>query len=991
MSDRNKKNNSFNDDDFFAKFDNVEDSSESSDDFYYGSSKNYRNSSGTAGRSASSGRRSAGKKKAASAASSSGNDRKARRREAAEKFAGSGRVKKTARESGVKKTFKFIFLLGMAMVVAVGIFVGLVFIKAPAIDTDNIYSQISQRSVMYDSEGKEIESLYSEDGNRTVVKYKDIPEDMVNAIVSLEDKKFWTHNGFNFVRMVGAVKDSIFGGGRVSGTSTVTQQLARNVYLSEIKSERSLTRKITEMYCTIVLEKNMSKEQIMEAYLNTIYLGFNSYGVEAAAQSYFDKSITDCDLLECASLAALPQLPDTYALVYADYNNLRSELPIIKKSGSVTYRYNNASEDRRNLVLSNMADKGYITTAQMEEAQNANLKSHIKIGEASDASASSYFTDYAIEQLTDDLIAEYGVSEAEAKTMLYTSGLKIYTTMDSDIQNIMEDEFSKSTNYSSVAYTRTNADGDMVSEEGKLLAYNYSNMISDKKFTFKKGEYKMNSDGSMTIYKGNRLNLYQTEVNDKPDVSIEFKGMYLKEDGIFYFIEGGVISVPQGYKTLDSSGNCIISADFFSNPDYKDMFSKDGDTYSVSENYYTLKQKVRQPQAAAVIMENDTGEIKAMMGGRGVTGKQLYNRAVNPRQPGSSIKPLAIYGPALQMSYEYEEEGKSMNLDTSEGSDWGKYITAGSIINDAATKDGNGKVWPKNVYNGYKGDMSLRTAVQQSVNVCAYKTYLQIERNEGAEYSINMLKKVGITSIDDEADANPAALALGGLTRGISPLEETAAFATFPNGGVYKTPVFYTRVEDSKGNVKLQKETEETKVYDEGVAWIMTDVLRTVVTNGGATNANIGYQPVGGKTGTTSDKYDIWFSGFTPQYTMALWMGNDINMDLGDSSPKACTFWANIMRRVCENIPRASFFEKPDNVTSVKGEYYIEGTYAKVKKEKDDKDKDKKETTETTTVETTLPPTTMPITTAPAETTPPETTPSSPVTPSGEGGVVTNP
>lgn len=954
MSDKNKNNNNFNDDEFFDSF-----NAKNDDDFYFGSSKDYRGQTRSD--------KSSSSKKKNKKTSSSAVDRKAKRRAAAEKFAGDGRVTKAAKESGAKKAIKLIFLLGMTCMLGVGIFVGVIFLKAPAIDTDNIYSHISQRSIMYDSEGKEIESLYSDGGNRTVVKYKDIPDDMVNAIVSLEDKKFWTHGGFNFVRMIGAVKDSLFGGGRVSGTSTVTQQLARNVYLSEIKSERSLTRKITEMYCTIVLEKNMSKEQIMEAYLNTIYLGFNSYGVEAAAQSYFDKSITDCDLEECAALASLPQLPDAYALVVADYNNKRTDLPSIKKSGGVNYRYNgDTSTDRRHLVLKNMEDKGYITSAQLDEALSDDLEDHIKIGEASDAGASSYFTDYAIKQLRSDLMTEYGITDAEARTMLYTSGLKIYTTMDSDIQDIMEDEFSKSENYSSVAYTRTNSDGDMINKDGRLLAYNYSNMISGGKFKLKSDEYKMNGDGSMTLYKNKRLNFYNTEVNGETDISVEFKGMYRKEDGIFYFIEGGALSIPQQYKTLDNDGNCIISADLFNDPNYGELFTKDGNIYSVSDNYYTLKQKVRQPQAAAVIMENNTGEVKAMMGGRGTTGKQLYNRATNPRQPGSSIKPIAIYGPALQMSYEYSEEGDSMNLDVSEGSDWGKYITAGSIINDAATKDGNGKVWPKNVYNGYKGHMTLRSAVQQSVNVCAYKTYLQIERNEGAEYSINMLKKVGITTIDDENDANPAALALGGLTRGITPLEETAAYATFPNGGTYKTPILYTEVQNSKGNVILQKKTEETQVYDEGVAWIMTDILRTVVSSGGGRNASIASQPVGGKTGTTTDQYDIWFSGFTPQYTMSLWMGNDINMDLSDSSPKACTFWSRIMSRVCADIPRASFFEKPENVTTVGGEYYVDGTYSKVRKKKGDgDDDDRKKPSTTAPTETTIPttlPTTLPTT-----------------------------
>ena len=149
------------------------------------------------------------------------------------------------------------------------------------------------------------------------------------------------------------------------------------------------------------------------------------------------------------------------------------------------------------------------------------------------------------------------------------------------------------------------------------------------------------------------------------------------------------------------------------------------------------------------------------------------------------------------MSYEYEKDGKTMSLDSSDGSNWGKYITAGSIINDAPLTF-NGATWPKNFYSGYRGQMSFRTALQQSVNVCAVKIYLQI----GPDYAASMLKKVGITTVDDEGevnDLNPAALALGGMTQGISPLELTAAYATFPNGGVYKNPISYTKSSQFKG------------------------------------------------------------------------------------------------------------------------------------------------------------------------------------------------
>ena len=882
-------------------------------------------------------------------------------------------------ETRGKAIIKTLVALCLICVFGVGIYVGLVFIKAPAINTDDIYSQISQRSVMYDCNGKEIENLYFTEGNRTIIKYKDMPQDMVHAIIAIEDQKFETHHGFNFIRMVGAIKDSVFGGGGISGTSTVTQQLARNVYLAEIKSQRSISRKLTEMYCTIILEKELTKDEIMEAYLNTIYLGFNSYGIEAAAESYFGVQAKDLNLEQCAALASLPQSPDTYALVYSDYYNTATTLPKIKKTDSVTYLYNgDMTKDRRDLVLSNMKSMGFITEKQYETAKSKNIKYEINIGEAADASKSSYFTDYAIGQVTDDVMDEYGISENEAENMIYTKGLKIYTTMDSNIQNIMEEEFADDNNFTTIAYTRTNDDGNIISESGVVLAYKYSNYInSDGSFVLKKGEYRKNSDGSITIYKGKRLNLFRTESSTGDDISIEFKGMYKTDsNGKFYFIESGALSIPQGYKSFDNNGNCVISAKFMS--DYPNFFKKSGGGYKVSKDNYSLKQKVRQPQAAAVIIENKTAEVKGMMGGRGATGKQLYNRAVNPRQPGSSIKPLAVYGPALQMSYEYLEANKKLSLDTSDGSDWGKYVTAGSIVNDSLTRDGNGKIWPKNDDGGYHGPQTVREALQKSLNVCSYKIFEQIDRNEGAQYCIDMLKKSGITTLDEESDLNPAALSLGGLTNGLTPLQEAAAYSVFPNEGVYKTPIFYTKILNSNDELLIKKSTKEKQVYNSGVAWIMCDVLRSVVTDGIGRPAAISSQPAAGKTGTTSNMYDIWFSGFTPQYSMSLWMGNDINMSVSNYSYKAAGFWAAIMGRVCEDLPRGSYFDMPNNVVRTGGEYYIKGTYSKVTRKKSKKKTEENKTNETTQA-TTAPVT--PTTDTQATTSPPPTQPPQPTQP----------
>lgn len=827
-----------------------------------------------------------------------------------------------------------IILLGILALILIGIvYVGVLILTASthSIDADEIYTQLSQRSTIYDDEGEEIESVFSEEGNRSNVAYQDLPENMVNAIVAIEDKTFWDHHGFNFVRILGAIKESVFGGGQISGTSTLTQQLARNIYLADTKSKRSLNRKILEAYYTVLIEKSLTKEQIVEAYLNTVYLGFNNYGVEAASQAYFGKSVKDLDLLECVALASLPQSPDAFALVksYPLGTVEVEKANILAENDSTVYAYNgDLSRDRRKLTLANMVDQGYITQSQADKALKKKLKKKMKVTADKGSGFSSYFTDFAIDQITDDIMEEYGWDRSRARDLIYTGGLKIYTTMNKSAQKIAEKEFSQSYNFPSVANLRKDSSGNILnSETGRILLYDYDYYFNDKdEFTLKKSEYKRNSDGSLTLYEGKRLKFYDITVNNTDDVSAEFSKIYLQEDGRFYTIEGGSLSIPQGYKTKDAAGNCIISAKFFE--DYPKFFKKRGSSLVVNSDNYALKQKVVQPQSAIVIMDYKTGGVKAMVGGRNTSGKMLHNRATSPRQPGSSIKPLAVYSSALQSSYNAATKGETMSLSNSDGSNWGGYITAGSVINDAPMTV-NGKTWPKNWYSGYRGRMTLRTAVEQSVNVCAVKTYQQM----GPEFPASQLKKMGVTTVVEDGNANdmnPAALALGGMTEGISPLEMAAAYGIFPNSGQYTEPVAYTKITNSNDEVIFDKVPNTEAVLDEGVAYIMTSILRSVVTNGLGKTASFSSQPVAGKTGTTSDNYDAWFVGFTPQYTAAVWTGNDVNIELSEGSASSARLWRSIMSQVCADFPYGSYPEQPDNVSRINGEYYTEGTYSKV-------------------------------------------------------------
>ncbi len=918
MADKFNKHSSSDDiNDFFAEFDKI-DSPDSS-------APNASRSSGqTAARSSRSGQK---------PNSGGGSSRNSAAAVPSKKTRKRGKKKPKKPVSRKRKILKIVGFIILALILIMVVYVGALILTADThnIDADNIYTRLSQRSTIYDDNGKEVESIYSEGGNRSNVDYEDLPEDLINAIVAIEDRTFWDHHGFNFVRIMGAIKDSIVGGGQISGTSTLTQQLARNVYLADQKSARSLSRKVLEAYYAVLIEKNLTKKQILEAYLNTVYLGYNCYGVEAASQAYFNKSVKDLDLLECVALASLPQSPDAYALVksYSAGSADVSQRDVLDSTDSMTYVYNgDASESRRELTLSNMVEQKYITQDEADKALKQNLKKKIDITVDSGNDFSSYFMDFAIDQIREDIMEEYGWSEEEADYMIYNSGLKIYTTMNRKAQRIVEKEYDESSNFPSVTGTRKDSDGNLLNREtGNILLYDYDNYFNGRnQFVLNKNEYEENSDGSITLYEGKRLNFYDTTVNGKSDISVEFKGMYQEEDGRFYTIENGTLSIPQGYKEKDSDGNCVISAQFFE--DYPDFFQKKGNRLIVDEKNYSLKQRVVQPQSAMVIMDHKTGGIKAMIGGREVTGRMLTNRATSPRQPGSSIKPLAVYSSALQSSFNAQANGESMNLSSSDGSSWGEYITAGSVINDAPMTV-NGQTWPKNWYSGYRGRMTLRTAVQQSANTCAVKTYQQM----GPEFPVSQLKKMGITTVVEDGntnDLNPAALALGGMTHGISPLEMSAAYGIFPNQGTYTEPVAYTKITNSNDEVLFDKTPATEKVLDEGVAFIMTDILRSVVTNGLGSTASFSGQPVAGKTGTTTDNFDAWFVGFTPQYSAALWIGNDVNIELTEGSASAARLWRTIMSQVCEGMEYGEYPEQPDNVSRINGEYYTEGTYSGV-------------------------------------------------------------
>ena len=293
-----------------------------------------------------------------------------------------------------KKKILMMMLIGC---VAIGIIgctaVGVIIARTPDIDTANIAEILTESTIIYDDSGDEVDTVFAEN-NRTNIKFEDLPDNMVNALVALEDKTFWTHKGFNFVRIAGAIVQAVSSGGDIGGTSTLTQQLARNLFLQDTQYDHSYVRKIQEAYYSVILEKELSKEQIIETYCNTVYFGFGSYGVQAAAQSYFSKDADELTLAECASLAAMPQSPTAYQMIVLVGNDEVTDDDkdmVLKETANGTYIANDLSKDRRETCLALMLDQGYITQKQYDKAVKKSLKKMLDPTYSNENTSATYF------------------------------------------------------------------------------------------------------------------------------------------------------------------------------------------------------------------------------------------------------------------------------------------------------------------------------------------------------------------------------------------------------------------------------------------------------------------------------------------------------------------------------------------------------------------------------------------------------------------------
>ena len=597
-------------------------------------------------------------------------------------------------------------------------------------------------SYIYDCNGQLI-TTYAGVENRDYATIDEIPKHLQQAVVAIEDTRFYSHQGIDFKGLMNAFVGNLTSSS-VSGGSTITQQLIKNKLLT---TEKSYKRKIQEMSLALQLEKVYSKDQILEAYLNSMPLGGRNYGVKAAALDYFGKGLDELTLRECACLAGVTQYPWLY--------NPRRAMYVTGKMDQLNARIDT--------VLRRMYQSGYISKEEMEAAMadTISVQEHSVVSDLYDM---PHFVEYAIYDVVTHLLKTRNLEDTTANrnaisNELRTSGYHIYTTVDPDIQNTVQQTLSE-------------AKYPKMSEANSVIVH---------------------SDGSETI----------------------------------------------------------------------------------------------QPQAAAVVLDQHTGELKAIVGSRDVpTTQKSLNRAYQSRMPvGSSIKPITVYGPAFDAG-----------------------CGLGTIIENipvAIPGWGTAAGYPKTSTGTY-GPTPIRTGIVKSLNIVAARTLMT---KVGIENSYNYLVNLGVSTKALNADG--VGLALG--TSGITVIEMAGAYGCIANGGTYLEPLSFSKVVDNNGNTILDaNEVRETRqVYKPSSAYMLVDALTHAANSGTGWRAKLSGITTAGKTGTNHGNRGVFFAGMTGYYTSTIWIGHDEYKSLpraygGDT---AAPIWKTYMQKIHEGLSNKSILE----------------------------------------------------------------------------------
>ena len=628
----------------------------------------------------------------------------------------------------IVNTFRTLVVLVLALMLSgLGAVVGIARAyvdTAPDLDLAAIDDQ-AQTSFIYDASGNLIAEYHGTE-NRVMVSISSMPRYLQHAFVAVEDARFYTHNGIDVKRIVGSFIANSITGSRQGG-STITQQLIKNTLLS---SEQSYKRKIQEAYLAMQLEQRYTKDQILECYLNTIYMGEDYYGVQTAAYGYFGKNDLDAlTLRECAMLAGICNSPYYY--------NPRRNF-YTRQSGTVDYTA--ITDDRTDYVLRCMYENQFITYDEYAAALDP-ATAHVleKSPESTQLYSYPHYVEYAVREAVRVLLEMNGLPNTSANRArmeqdLRTGGHRIYLAIDPEIQTTVEETL-----------------------------YNWT----------------------------------------------DWPGTRDPEDSV--------------YRARNSDG-----------------------TY----------EEIPQPQAAAVVLDYRTGEIKAIVGSRvRPAQRKTLNRATDMNMPvGSAIKPIAVYAPAIE-----------------NGAGAGTILYNMELPITGWTDSSGRDTWPQN-YGGssYRGPETLRTALVKSDNTAAAWCMMNCV---GVSAAADTLLALGVSA--EHISETPFGVTLG--SSGITPLEMTVAFGVFGNYGVYQEPISVLAIMDSAGNTiyDAHQVQERRQVFRDSTAFLVVDMLKDAVSKGTGTNAKIRGQTVAGKTGTNSDQRGVFFTGMTGWYCASVWIGHD--------------------------------------------------------------------------------------------------------------------
>ena len=656
---------------------------------------------------------------------------------------------------------------------------------------------------LYDDQGKVVGSFALQ--RRVVASYDDFPKVLKDALISTEDKDFEKHWGINLWRVIGAAYRDFTSGAKVQGASTLTMQLARNLFLS---NERTFQRKVDEILLSIQIERRFTKQQIFTLYANQIFLGHGVYGFEAGAQYYFSKHAKDLTIEEAAVLAGLPKAPSYYSPI----NNPERSL------------------HRRNLVINAMLEDGKITASQAATAKAAPLRLHV-------ASDPNWLAPYYVEEVRRYLEKKYGSDQ------VHEGGLRVYTSLNTELQ---------------MTANQAVLDGLAAYERRHGWKGNLPNAVAEGTDLAKYDH----PDWDKPIRAGSYVHALVTEISPTlvkirfASYNAELTTAELKWTGFKSFTEiltmGDVVYVK--VLAVPAEGPAKV----------------------------TLEQD-SGAQGALLALDNATGDVKALVGGRNFDLSKFDRATQAYRQVGSSFKPY-VYSAAI------EQDG----------------ATPDDIILDAPItySTASGPWSPHNYDNKYEGNITLRRALAQSRNIPAVKEAAKV----GIKTVIDYARKFGVTS--PIPPVLPVALGAADLTL----TEQTSAFTAFPNDGVRVVPRYIRKVEDYSGRVLEENYPEVKDVISAKTARTMTTLLREVVLHGTAFSASKLNHPVAGKTGTTNDFTDAWFVGFSPSITCGVWIGYDEKKTLGNKetgAQAALPIWIDFMKVAIQGHEKEEFPEVP--------------------------------------------------------------------------------